>query len=349
VSKLSIAIMACTRPDLTAKMLESFEWSGRFKDVPVRLFVDKSPAVGKMDTLSTVVRGTSDTDVEKAGIIKREFKTADIKKMFFDLGRKYNIAVFHSRDWHCIQGSAQLATIYSPEDWILFLTEDVLMLPGFMDSVVTTVKKYDDSSAGLFALPFVDCLQELVWRRKLLTYRDELFDADDMIDKLDKLNKEAAPLFWKPPWVISYCVHGTAFLMRRRMWEICGGFSQYSWVWDHDIAMSCWMLTPYNIFLTDSPPLIHRAGGSVSVLRWNPGVLPAGDPGSADLYERWWNFRDQGDSRYMKMRADAYMEATGTATEAEAIRVSIDKCKMRERGMLLRPENKYMFWEAEEV
>lgn len=348
MSSLSIAILACTRPDLTAKMLESLEWSGR-PDIPIRMFVDKSPAVGKLETISTVVKHTSEQDIKKEGLIKRDFKVADIKKMFFELGRKYNIEVFHSHDWHCIQGNAQLATIYSPEDWILFLTEDILMLPGFMDSIIKTIQKYDDSSAGLFALSFVDCLQELVLKRKLLIYRDELFDSDNTIEKLDKLNKQAGQLFWKPPWVISYCVHGTAFIMRRKMWEMCGGYSQYSWMWDHDISMSCWMYTPYNIFLNDSPPLIHRAGGSVSVLRWNPGALPVGDPGSADLYARWWTFRNQGDPRYMALKTQAYLEATGATTENEAIRVPIEKCKMRKCGVLLKPENKNMFWETEEA
>jgi len=293
---VSINIITYGIPDFVEYTLSSLIKAGVPKGIPIRLFEDKH------------------LDYKIAGDMSSKYKK---------LCDKYGVEYYRTPVWGCCQGTAQYATIRSPEDWIILLGDDVLIKKGAPESWIDRIiNKYDKSSAGLIGLSW--------WESSDLIRKGIINDRKDILQEgfLDNVIDNPS---WEIPEKLYINVHGSGFAMRRKMWEEVGGFSQNTWVWDEDISFRCWMFSRYNIFTAPGPSMIHYGGQSTQTISSNDTV-ELNNPrslavratfGNGAAWERSWGYDKSVTSRILYM----------VMNEAAKNGMTLDVCELRNKPM----------------
>lgn len=260
---VSMGITVYGNPGRLARLLTNLRWSGFPPQVNIRVFEDPyckgSPA--ERDAITSA---------------------------YEDVCREHKLSFYRAPSWGCMHKIGQWAVMNSPEDWFIYMPDDVLVTPGFVDSIVENIYKYNDSSAGLFQVPY--------WNAHEYPggfpsgKKDYLWNCgyDEMKDFLTKVpcNKHWDHEGVPRPYIN---VNGVGFVLRRRLWEMVGGFSPDTWSLDEDISARCWMFSPYNIFTLPGPTSIHLFAGTTA-----DGTQPHHQYHTMDSWIKSWGMNKGG-------------------------------------------------------
>ena len=241
MSSIAVAVLTYAHPEWLEGLLSTMKHSG-WPDCPVRVFCD-GPAF---------IHVAENTHARYEALCDR-----------------YEVPLRTLPKWGCIQANAQQAFEHTPEDWVICIQDDNLVPPGFFENVFGMIREWEDhpSKPGMFQPPFwhvTDLSADLgdiafpvvfMLRRWFLNYPDRL-----------------AAVGRNPGWKAKTesgepCVyinaHGSCMIVRRKVWEMAGGFSPHTWRFDEELSGRCWFYTPYSIFHFDGPPLVHGCPGEV--------------------------------------------------------------------------------------
>jgi hypothetical protein len=183
-------------------------------------------------------------------------------KMYARICRDANVEYHRLPHWSCMQGSIQFAVEHSPEDWFIYLPDDVLPAKGALDSAIKWCSTYDPAPVGAFQIPYwnADELPSPPWQHK-----DEMWTMD--ISWLAKVPRNphwdgtAKPNTGGRPYPYVN-LNGAGFALRRSTWKAVGGFSPLTWCLDEDMGAKIWLRTPQIIVTAPGPCFVHYMGGS---------------------------------------------------------------------------------------
>jgi hypothetical protein len=231
---IAIGIHVYANPDRFDRLMQNILWSGVPADIKIRVFEDPK---------------LTDTNQE-------------ISKRYQKLCEKYNVSYYRAPSWGCIHGIVQFAVMNSPEDWFIYVPDDVLFTKGHFQGVVDHIYKYNHTCAGMFQTPYWNAHEyKPGWPSSDYKYLWTI--------PIEKANKFLETVPENPHWshedkmpYLYINVNGAGFALRRKVWEEVGGFSPKTWCFDEDIAVRCLMYSRYHIFAIAGKPSIHLFAGS---------------------------------------------------------------------------------------
>ena len=225
---ISLGITVYANPDRLARLLHNLEWSGIPASLKIRVFEDPHD-----DVSSTRYR---------------------------ELCRQHNVSYYRMPSWGCMHKIGQFAVMNSPEDWFIYMPDDILVTKGYLQNIIDIISKYKDSSAGLFQVPYWNAHEYTPgWPGGNYKYLWQC-SPESMLNFLASVPENDYWSKTKPRPYIN--VNGVGFVLRRQLWGEVGGFSPETWSLDEDISVRCWMYSRYNIFTMPGAPCIHLFGGT---------------------------------------------------------------------------------------
>jgi hypothetical protein len=179
--------------------------------------------------------------------------------IYDQIGREYRLPLTRLPKWSCMQGSAEFAVENSPEDWFIYLPDDVLPAPGALNRIVDWIIRLDRSPVGALQVPY--------WNA------DELPNPPWAPGGKEAMWHLSSEWLWNVPknphWEITgkpypyVNLNGAGFAIRRATWQAVGGFSQETWCLDEDMGAKIWLRTAEIIVALPGPPFVHYMGGAL--------------------------------------------------------------------------------------
>ena len=243
---IGIGMTVFNSPMRLRKILEIVDQFGRPKRCPIRVFEDPW-----RDHVAVIY--------EK---VCKEFGVE-----YHRIPKDHRVVKDPATGWSCMQGSIEYAVEKTPEDWFFYFPDDVLPTPGAIGNALGWVDRLDHTSVGAFELPYWNAddlptevrpwpeVNEYRWAKEAMW-----FIESDWLRKIPENPHWNGPDNAPRPYVN---LNGAGFLLRRKAWEMVGGFSQETWCLDEDISAKIWLRTPYSIVTVPGPAWVHHFGASL--------------------------------------------------------------------------------------
>lgn len=207
---------------------------------------------------------------------------------------EYKVPYYRAPSWGCMHRIGQFAVLNSPEDWFIYLPDDVLLTKGHLANIVQSIYDYHFTSVGAFQTPYWNA-DELVEKYQIVGPKDknELW----RVTGFSVLNGYPENPYWSKCAPRIYVnLNGAGFILRRKAWELVGGFSPDTWCLDEDIACRIWYYTGYNIFTLPGPPLIHYFGATSA-----DGTQPDHKFWTGEAWEKAWGMDKKETHRLIRL------------------------------------------------
>ncbi len=204
----------------------------------------------------------------------------DCSKVCSQFGVEYHL---NSR-WRGPCGNYNNAARLAETEYVAMLGDDQFCSPGWLDYMLYFIEKNPTLKWGMLGWSVV--FSEDLVRTGFFDHRDNFYNKTDKLwpFEYNQLPSEAIERKWcnwdRPRF--RGCCSGTAFVMRKSLWEKFGGFFEELYQFDEDYGDNVWNLTDYFCIQVPTPPILHYGGACA----WPPSK------GAGDL--RWrkaWEIR----------------------------------------------------------